>query len=517
MMRFNRRQLLWVLASFVVAGCAAPPTEQVRTEVVPAAESQAVTDTLAAEADDMAAEAKAVDTGEPPKAAKVEESEPVAADALEDQPLVTEIIPAVEAETIKEAEAAAPKPPPVAKRLPTDPNTFLITAGPKDGAHPFFRVGHTQGFSVNGEPGKQLVLVRGETYQFEVDTGVQHDFYFTTSPKGWGAGTVTDGITGQFTYKGTVTFTPGPATPNAVFYQCRNHKNMGGKIHVINKGETVKLDDEPARSMASGEPVFKVTPEQVKQKLAYGGLLVSSSEAAKRIAASTDQEARSLHSQAKAKLQKSRSALDAGDNEKALAAVDEALRLMNSAAQMVPAEAAVEVDYRARYDESVKEIKGYRKSYDKNRKQAGDKLTARLDEQKFSKLMSDANALAAKDDYQAALEPLNEASTMITAAISVMLDDTTVVYDKEFTSPQEEYEYELARYESYAELVPIAIEQRQPSPRQEQLMGQFVKKAEGIVDEGKGIAARGDYTTAIQAMQAATDNVKRALMLVGVR
>ncbi|TPW17890.1 MAG: hypothetical protein FD130_480, partial [Halothiobacillaceae bacterium] len=80
-----------------------------------------------------------------------------------------------------------------------------------------------------------------------------------------------------------------------------------------------------------------------------------------------------------------------------------------------------------------------------------------------------------------------------------------------------EYEYELMRYQSYVELVPLAVEQRQPTESQKGVMDEFVQKGAQVANEGKGIAERGDYTTAIQAMQAATDNVKRALMLVGVK
>src|SRR3569832_553478 len=49
---------------------------------------------------------------------------------------------------------------------------------------------------VDGAPGKELPRARGVTYTFAVRTGIQHDFYFTTSPVGHGAGTVTDGVIG---------------------------------------------------------------------------------------------------------------------------------------------------------------------------------------------------------------------------------------------------------------------------------------------------------------------------------
>jgi hypothetical protein len=98
-----------------------------------------------------------------------------------------------------------------------------------------------------------------------------------------------------------------------------------------------------------------------------------------------------------------------------------------------------------------------------------------------------------------------------------MLQSQTVVYDKEFATPKEEYEYELARLESYEELIPLAIEQRQPSKGLMMLMDTYVKKAEQIKSEGMEVAAKGDYPMGVMAMQAATDNMIRALRAVGVQ
>lgn len=110
---------------------------------------------------------------------------------------------------------------------------FLVTSVTKDKAHPYYDQGHEIGFAVNGVPGASLTLERGKTYTFGIDTGVQHDFYLSTKSLGWGTATLTQGIKGNYTYKGTVTFTPTADTPDVVYYSCRNHKYMGGEIHIV--------------------------------------------------------------------------------------------------------------------------------------------------------------------------------------------------------------------------------------------------------------------------------------------
>jgi len=391
-----------------------------------------------------------------------------------------------------------------------------VTAAQKDKSHPYFGAGHALGFLVNGEPGKDLVLTRGETYTFDVDTGVQHDFYFSTNPMGWGAGTVTDGIEGQFTYKGQVTFKPSSTTPDVLYYECRNHKYMGGKIYVVNKGEQPKI--EAKKVIEDTTPKVQVTNAQVKQKVSYAQMLLApTSEVVKRVTGSGNPQAMQLQSQAKTELEKAKQELAGGKLEAALAAADEALRLIKDSSALVPSE-SVGVDHKAKYAELHKEVKQYEDSYAKNVKAGqGKQASSTFDKAKFDGLVRDAESLAAKGDYEAANKNLTQAATMVTAVLTLMLDSQTVVYDKSFATPKEEYEYEAARYASFHELVPIAIEQRSPSPQQRKLLDDLVAKAERIVSEGKGFAERGDYTTAIQAMQAATENIERGLMLIGVR
>ena len=118
---------------------------------------------------------------------------------------------------------------------------FTVVSVTKDKTHPDYDKGDSVGFVINGVQGGALVLVRGKTYTFDINTGVMHDFYFSTKPVGWGMATLTKGVQGNFTYKGVVTFTPTAETPDTVYYACRDHKFMGGEIHIVNRGEEVKF------------------------------------------------------------------------------------------------------------------------------------------------------------------------------------------------------------------------------------------------------------------------------------
>lgn len=511
---------LGVAVLLALGGCSTAPTSVPPSKTPPRTQAPASSETPAAESSSVTEQAPASPAPDvqPPVTAAKPATPPMPA-----APPSAATAPATKAPAPTQSTTPAPATPaksatpaPASPKQPKDSHTFIVTAAQKDKSHPYFGAGHALGFFVNGEPGKDLVLTRGESYIFDVDTGVQHDFYFSTNPMGWGAGTVTDGIEGQFTYKGEVTFKPSSTTPDVLYYECRNHKYMGGKIYVVNKGEQPKM--EAKKVIEDATPKTQVTHAQVKQKVSYAQMLLApTSEVVKRVTGSGNQEAIQLQSQAKTELEKAKQELAGGNVEAALAAADEALRLIKDSSARVPSE-SVGIDHKAKYAELHKEVKQYADSYAKNIKAGqGKQASSTFDKAKFDGLVRDAESLAAKGDYEAANKNLTQAATQVTAVLTLMLDSQTVVYDKSFATPKEEYEYEAARYVSFHELVPIAIEQRSPSPQQRKLLDDLVAKAERIVSEGKGFAERGDYTTAIQAMQAATENIERGLMLIGVR
>ncbi len=221
--------------------------------------------------------------------------------------------------------------------------------------------------------------------------------------------------------------------------------------------------------------------------------------------------------QAKQQLSAARSALSGGQHAQAMTAVDEALRLMNSATRLVPDESSV-VDEKARYAELREQATGFEASYSANEARGiKPKAGQALDRGAYDRLIKDAESLAAKGDYAAANDKLDDANRLVSAALSAMLHGQEVVYDKNFATPQEQYEFELARYKSYEELVPVAIEERKPMPRTVQMMDELVARSAEIHGEAVALAAKGDYKMAIMALEAATQRVQRALRLAGVQ
>lgn len=434
---------------------------------------------------------------------------------------------------VKPAEkpALAVTPPPVelpksaAPPVKKGPHHFVITVAEKTAAHPFFGKGHRLGLVLDTAQGKSVVLKRGETYEFDIQTGPLHDVYFSTSPMGWGGGTVTDGVKGQFTYRGTITVSPTEATPEIMYYACRNHSSMGGKVVVVSKG-TVQADID--RLLVSGEATpgtegsrveqRDVSVDAAKQKIMLVELMMQSG-AAKTVTASGSDSAKAALGSANEKLTAARDELSRGNKSQALVHADAALKLVTSATRNSTSDDKLK-QQRSRYTDALETLKNFQDShkqnYSRTLKKRGAAAAVDYDHAKVDQLTGQARELADKSQFDQATQSIVAAERLVTQAIHSMLDAQTIVYDLNFDTPAEEYDYERKRYISYEELIPIAIEEKKPAEAVVKLMGTYVDKGRAQKADAESKAKSGSYPEAITAMVAATEEIRRALRLAGV-
>ena len=87
-------------------------------------------------------------------------------------------------------------------------------------------------FYVNDVENPELTLKRGVTYQIEVDT-TGHPLWIKSKDSVTTDNAYTNGVTGNGTYKGTITFAVPKDAPATLFYNCQYHLMMHGKINII--------------------------------------------------------------------------------------------------------------------------------------------------------------------------------------------------------------------------------------------------------------------------------------------
>jgi hypothetical protein len=526
MLRFHRVFFTVLLSSSVAfVGCTSVSPDK------PADAGDAPKPSEATKVDEpkATAPAPAPVAAEPPVSDKLPAEAPKAAPpaaVAEPEPVPAVPVPAAPpgaAPPAGKTPAVAAEPPP----KKTGPNNFVVTVAPKTSQHPFFGKGHPLGLVVDGVEGQSLVLRRGQTYEFAVQTDAKHDVYFSTSPLGWGGGAVTEGIKGQFTYSGTITVTPGASTPDVIYYQCRNHSSMGGKVVVANanatKAEIEKLVAASAApaptSAASGAEAIKEVPvDTARQKIMLAEMMLQSKNA-KAVAAGPDGSGKASIVQAAEKLQTARKEVDAGHSTAALKLAEESLLLISNATRSMSSEDAAR-QKKAKFAEVQETLRNFREShkqnYERTVKKRGKSAAVDYDHAQVDALVATAKSAADKGEYDAGIESLTKAEHLVTRAIQSMLDSQTIVYDLNFDTPADEYDYERKRFIGYEELIPVAIEEKKPTEAVIKLMDTYVEKGRAQKAEAEQRAKAGNYPDAISLMLSATEEIRRALRLAGV-
>lgn len=276
-----------------------------------------------------------------------------------------------------------------------------------------------------------------------------------------------------------------------------------------------KPASEAAASSTSGQIVSEA---DLQQKIQYSGVLFMS-KSSKRVASSNNAEAKAMLEQSKQKMNEAKAALAAHKLDKAQALVDESMRLFNAASRMVPSEDMM-AEQKKRYETLVKEVEDARAShktnYDRMVAKKGASAGVKYDVKEVDRLMADAKALAAKSDYDKAVDATTKASNLVNNAITQMLAGQEIRYEIKLDTPQGEYAYEHDRYLGYEELIPVAIESKMPNEGQMTLVNRNVETAKKMAAEADKTAKTGDYPTAIRMILDAQEKVRAALRIMGV-
>lgn len=156
---------------------------------------------------------------------------------------------------------------------PAEWNPWYLTVEDKDSNHPYDGQGSSSGFTISGLQSPELTLRKGDTYLFNQtgEANEDHPLYISTDPAGantniFSSGTaLTDvfpeGIPGYGIGEGTLVFKVPYDAPDTLYYQCKNHQYMGGKL--------ILKDAIPASGTKPGETVIATFNQQTDGHMYY--------------------------------------------------------------------------------------------------------------------------------------------------------------------------------------------------------------------------------------------------------
>lgn len=258
--------------------------------------------------------------------------------------------------------------------------------------------------------------------------------------------------------------------------------------------------------------------EEVLQKLQLVKMLLANSPLAERAAHSDNDQVKQPMELARTHYTRANDAFIAGNMIWANAFLDEALSLMEDAARLATDPLQVETKQRVRYAELLDDVRAFDATYQDVRKGMPPKEVKNYDAkiELTRALIHRAQTLMRDSQYPEASELLEKVHAIYISVLNELLASTAFVYDTNFKSPVEEFEYELARYRSYEELVPIARAQFKPDENTLKLSERFVQEGHAALGTAEKQAAAGDHPAAITTLQEATKRLQTALRTIGL-
>lgn len=272
----------------------------------------------------------------------------------------------------------------------------------------------------------------------------------------------------------------------------------------------------PSAAETSANPLHLT----LESKLRLVTQLLAQSPAVQRILQSNSTQAKQQLADARAFYAKAQAESIAGGAGAAIQLLDESLRQIALASNLVPDVAQQEAHERSQNAALREAIRTFETLYNSlsSRMAKTNVQTAAVtfDIGRVDGMVEKADDLIVSGKQHEANMVLTNAYRMVVTALNKMLAAATIVYDLTFASPMDEYRYEVARNRSYEELIPIALAPLNAASETAVLAGRYVQRSRDLRDAAQKQATSGEYTSALKTIQDATASLQHSLRIAGV-
>lgn len=211
-----------------------------------------------------------------------------------------------------------------------------------------------------------------------------------------------------------------------------------------------------------------------------------------------------------------RNALNSNRLDEASQALDDALRT-SSSKQQLPSATSLSTDaLRHTHQNLIEQVATYRAAIEdliKQPKHGGEarKLIAHIDTK-----IAEAGKHTGAGDLTVANRLLSEAYQLAIAGLSRLRAGDEVVNSLNFSTPAEEYAYEIRRFESNKILVGIMIGDGKAEGAQRNMVSDLEARGVQLRIDAEALARKGEHKEAVLRMEMAIGQLNRALQIMGV-
>lgn len=253
---------------------------------------------------------------------------------------------------------------------------------------------------------------------------------------------------------------------------------------------------------------------QLEQRLKLSAALMADSSTTQRILANP--RAAALLDEGKVHHALAQDLLAKGDLAGARREADEALKQLGQARRLAPDAPGRQAAARARYEQMLATLDRLVEAW---QRRSGASPGSEIDDGDLlaaSGLMSTARSFGAAQRYEEAVYTLANAEGHVLAGMNRVMHARTLDYTARASTPAEEFELELARHRSLADLVPLAVNDLKPRPEALQLIERYTEASTTLRAQAQQRQAAGDTAQALAHLRNALLYVQRALSTAGL-
>lgn len=268
------------------------------------------------------------------------------------------------------------------------------------------------------------------------------------------------------------------------------------------------------QALADGAPSTEADRKlrQIRQKVKMAELILNNPSFNERLSASKDEVAQQLVTRARQNLLQTRNHLKNRQYLEAGATIDFALRDLTACSQLLTAVDRIRKEYtqaREKLDSFV-----FPEWSDLSKQ---DESYLKRTEEKISSLRNDAQKLAKKGDYEAGTKLLRQAYQLKSQLIEKLRHQGTVVYDLDFATAEDEYQYLVQRTHHYLDMVDLTLQQKDVGAQTRKLVDDFVYQAMLDLELADDLATEQKLAEAISLLGRSINRLSSLLQMLGIK
>lgn len=252
--------------------------------------------------------------------------------------------------------------------------------------------------------------------------------------------------------------------------------------------------------------------EKIAQKIRMINQILQNSNLTRRADASTDPVARELMARAAENLREGEAYFAREQFLEADAVLDYVLRDLGAGARLLSAPRMKSSEYHKFIEQldafELPEWSGLSEAEIRELEQSLERVSV---------LRREARMLAQEEKLQQAIDRLEQAYRLKVSLLDRFEHQTTIVYDLNFDTIQDEYSYLLNRSYHFLDLVQLALSTREADQQTRELTDRYVYRAMDKLGMAESNGAQGRYEEAIPALGESIDDLSVVLKLLGVR